>query len=151
MIDLDTAFISLGADVGGRDASAATNDHIMDLRVLLAKECNGPHGESLTEIALILRIDGSVQSWNRSDVSYVRIQKKARYATADIFMPSSVWKSGSAREIREFIASGANVAIETILEKSRKAKLSLDFQKIIQGSQRAAKAYLEELGTSKLH
>jgi hypothetical protein len=150
MIDLNAAFITLGAQVGGKDASAATANHIMDFRVLLAKECNGPHGGSLSEIALILRIDGSVQSWSRSDVSNVRIQKKARYATADIFMPSAIWKSGHSWEIREFIVSGAKVAVETILEKAHKAKLSLDYQKIIQGSQRAAKAYLAELGNSEL-
>ena len=133
MNNLDTAFITLGAQVGGPDASAVTRNHIMNFRILLANECNGSHGESLSEIALILRIDGSVQSWDRNDVSNVRIQKKARYATADIFMPTAIWKGGNSWEIREFILSGAKVGVETILEKARKAKLNLDYQKIIQG------------------
>ena len=144
MKDLNAAFITLGADVGGRDADAATGPHLMKLRRLLAEECEGPYGKSLAEIALVLRIDGSIQSWKRSDVSNVRLQKKARYATADIFMPATVWKNGNALEIREFMLSGVQTAIQAILERARKAKLDLNGEKIIQDLQRVAKAYSEE-------
>jgi hypothetical protein len=143
VVDLERAFVTLGAQVGGRDADAATLDHLMDLRVLLAQECRGPYGQSLSEIALVLRVDGSVQSWSRSDVSNVRIQRKARYATADIFMPSEIWKTGGTLGIREFMLSGATTAIEAILQRAKKQKLEIASEALLGDLQRVALIYLK--------
>src|SRR5690242_2188452 len=92
----DHAVITLGADVGGRDAHAAITGDILALRRLLEQECPGPYSATFDEFALILRIDGSVQSWGRRGVDHIRLQRKLRYAKADIYVPTTAWNAGDS-------------------------------------------------------
>jgi hypothetical protein len=141
---LNAPFITLGVDAGGIDANNATLNHYMKLRSLLAEECSRSYSDSLTEIALVLRVDGSVQSWGRNGVGNVRLQKKTGYATADIFMPSVIWKSGSAREIREFIVAGVQTAVQTIQDKAGSANLNFEYRKLSQDLQSVTATYLKK-------
>ena len=119
MSDMSRAFITLGADVGGKDAHDATHAHILAFRRLLADVCRGPYGETIKEIALVLRVDGSIQSWGKRGVEGVAMQKKRTFATADIYIPRDVWASGDLPAFRSFLASGVKAAIAEIAECSR--------------------------------
>ena len=106
--------ITLGADVGGKDAYSATHGHILALRKLLRQECRGPYSEIIKEFALVLRIDGSVQAWGKTGVEDVAMQKKNTFATADIFVPREVWSTNDAPNLRRFLASGVKAAVAKI-------------------------------------
>lgn len=107
--------ITLGADVGGKDAHLATHEHILALRKLLRQDCHGVYSYAIKEFALVLRVDGEIQAWGKSGVDGVKMGKKNSFVTADIFVPKEVW-SESAHGFREFIASGFQVAIEEIIK-----------------------------------
>ena len=132
------ATVTLGADVGGEDADGATSEVCMDLRRSLAKECCGPYGESFAQFALVLRIDGSVHSWQKSGVDHVRLQRKSKYATADIFVPRSAWASGTDY-FRSFLASGVEAAIEAIVVRARASKCHINSDQLIRDVKRATR------------
>ena len=51
--------VTLGADVGGKDAHIGTHEYILEFRKLLRQECQGDYGNGngIVEFALVLRID----------------------------------------------------------------------------------------------
>jgi hypothetical protein len=125
MSNMSRAFVTLGADVGGKDAQDATHAHVIALRRLLADECRGPYGEAIKEIALVLRIDGSVQAWRKSGVEGVALQKKKSVATADIYLPRDVWASNGLPTLRSFLASAVKMAIAEVADYAQRQGLDL--------------------------
>jgi len=125
MSDPETAFVTLGADVGGKDAHCATQAHILAFRRVLAAACRarGSYGTRIREIALVLRIDGSVQAWMKRGVEDVALQKRNAFATADIYIPADVWSDGS--DFRRFLASQATLAIGQVIELARSKGVAL--------------------------
>jgi hypothetical protein len=134
----DKAAVTLGVDVGGTDAHAATTEVCMELRQALASECRGPYGPSFAEFALVVRIDGSVQRWGKSGVDNVRLQRVAKYATVDIFVPQTVWDAGPAA-FRSFLATNILAAIEAIVDRAVKTKARLDSDHLVADVSRATR------------
>lgn len=124
-----TAAVSLGADVGGKDAHAATAEVCLLLRKALAERCRGPYGTAFAEFALVVRIDGSVQSWEKRGVDNVRLQRKARFATADIFVPHTVWREGQAT-FSAYLATNVAAAIGAIVERAKEAGDSIEADRL---------------------
>jgi hypothetical protein len=138
----DRATVTLGVDAGGKDANSATAEHYMALRRLLESECQGPYSSTIKEIALVLRIDGSVQDWGKRGVDNVRIQKKSGYATADIFVTSDVWRMADTKSIRSYFATEVVAAVRKIAESAAKAKVPLDGERLLLDVDRAIKKFL---------
>ena len=136
------ATVTLGADVGGEDAASATFEHVMALRVCLEKECPGPYSPTIREFALVLRIDGSVQSWGKRGVDHVRIQKKSGYATADVFVPFDVWKREQGQSIRGYLAAEVRAAVRAIAARAAKGQVSLDSDRLIRDVDTATEKFL---------
>lgn len=120
--------ITLGADVGGKDAHTATHEHVLILRKLLRQECQGPYSQTIKQIAIVLRIDGSVQAWGKSGVETVAIQRKNTFATADIFVPREAWSTANSQELRHFLADGVKTAIERISKSAQDRGISLSHE-----------------------
>jgi hypothetical protein len=137
MSSLENSLVTLGADVGGKDAHNATKEHYMALRRALAAKCAGPYGQTFDEFALVLRIDGSVQSWKKRGVDNVRLQRKFRYATADIFVPTQIWKGKAPKVLRAFLANEVEAAIRAITERAKKLKVDIDDVKLLADVRRA--------------
>lgn len=113
---MSKAVVTLGADVGGKDAHEATHAHVLAFRRLLADACQGPYSETIKEIALVLRIDGSVQAWGKRGVEGIALQKKRTFATADIYITQDAWTSHDASALRHLLASEVEAAISAIAE-----------------------------------
>lgn len=138
-----SGLVTLGADVGGEDADAATDQHVRTLRQLLKQECRGRYGSTFDEFAFVLRIDGAVQSWRKSGVDHVRLQRKAKYATADIFVPSEVWNGpGRSGRLRRFLATQIVLAAEQIASRAEKAGDSIDALRFTDDVRKAVKKFL---------
>jgi hypothetical protein len=119
MNPVERAFISLGADVGGKDAHAATHEHILELRKLLAESCQGQYGKVIKEIALVLRIDGSVQAWHRSGVDGVALQRRNSFATADIYITREIWERTDKESFRSFLADSVRNAVSEVAREAQ--------------------------------
>jgi hypothetical protein len=143
MSSLENSPVTLGVDAGGKDADEATKDHYMALRRALAAECAGPYGRAFDEFALVLRIDGSVVSWKKRGVANVRLQRKSRYATADVFVPATVWKAVSSKKFRTFLAEEVEAAVRAITDRAMKAKDDIDDAELLAGCEPGSHKVLE--------
>lgn len=117
--------ITLGADVGGKDAHIATHEHVLALRNFLRQECMGPYSDTIQEFALVLRIDGSVQSWGKVGIDNIAFKKRKSYITADIFMPQEVWITQDVVSLRDFLGTEVKKAMLMIGEYAKKQKVSI--------------------------
>ena len=124
------ALVTLGADVGGKDAHEATHEYVLSLRRLLQQKCVGPYGTTVKEFALVLRIDGSVQAWGKSGADNSAFQRKGTFATADIFVPVSAWSGRDAANIRKVLAAGVVDAIETLAELAERKKIDIAIESL---------------------
>jgi hypothetical protein len=134
--------ITLGADVGGKDADVATRDHILAFRKHLQEECQGPYSDVLKEFAIVLRIDGSVQSWGKSGVDNIRLLQKAGYATADIFVPTGVWAERDIAGLRQFLATSVRNAVLDIAQRAQDKKVNVSLESLTSDIDRAVLGFL---------
>jgi hypothetical protein len=134
--------VTLGAQMGGKDAYAATDTDVLALRRLLEKECRSSYSSVFDEFALILRIDGSIESWGKCGVEHVRLQRKARYAMAEIYVPRYVWSADNPGNFRRFLASEVESAVQEIAERARKAKVPVRSDLLLRDVRRATATLL---------
>lgn len=133
--------ISLGADVGGKDAHLATHSHIMQLRKLLSEACRGCYGSAVHEIALVLRIDGSVQSWCKSGVENLKFLKKNSFISADIYVPSISWSPGASENFIGFVAKEIILSLNMIKNHKNIKKTNLEIETLIADVERVFSKY----------
>lgn len=135
--------VTLGVDAGGRDADIATREHYLALRRLLAQECRGPYSDVLKEVAFILRIDGSVQAWHQLGLRNVRLQKKAGYATGDVFVPAEVWQAG-AGQFRHFLVVELTSAASAIAARAAARQVPFNGDRFVTDVCRATDLFVAE-------
>lgn len=142
MTKASSDFITLGADVGGKDAFGATNQHILELRGLLRQISSSAFGCTLKEIALVLRVDGSVQAWGKNGVDNIYFQKKKAFVTADIFVSADVWMTGDSSRIRQFLLDQVACAIRLVVENVNQQGVSLNEVDLIEAIEEVRRQYL---------
>jgi hypothetical protein len=138
--------VTLGADVGGKDAYLATNEYVLALRKLLSAECQGFYSDIIKEFALVLRIDGSVQKWGKRGVDNVVINNKKSCATADIFVPIEIWLQGDKAVTKKFIGSGVLEALTKIKELAERNKIIVEFGELYRDAERAVDTFMKQSG-----
>jgi hypothetical protein len=142
MTNKTSDFVTLGADVGGKDAFSATNQHVLALRSLLRQECAKASGSFLKEIALVLRVDGSVQAWGKSGVDNISFQKKKAFVTADIFVPVDIWSTGDTSNIRRFLVDQVTCAIRLVVEEVNRQGMISDGKTLEDSLENVRRQYL---------
>jgi hypothetical protein len=126
MINFDKDFLTLGADIGGKDAFGVINPHVLALRALLRQGASGLSCDPIREIALVLRVDGSVQAWGKRGVENISLLKKKTFVTADIFVPIDVWSKDESISIRQFLFDQVAHAIRLIVEYVNRQGVALE-------------------------
>src|SRR5437588_10318122 len=61
-----------------------TRPHILELRQLLAKLCEGPYSSAINEFALILRVGGEMLEFDFEGCEKIRRNLKKKYITVDL-------------------------------------------------------------------
>jgi hypothetical protein len=121
--------ITLGMQTSGEDS--ITGSHVLALRQLLAKYCNGPFSEEVIEFAPILRVGGSMQEFDFVGCERLRRNRKAKYITVDIALPSNEWKGRTDLQIRTCIAQAVEMGLQCCLDRLRRDKVKVDADKLI--------------------
>lgn len=73
---------------------------------------------------------GVFQSWGKRGVDNVRRQRKAKYATAGIFVPREVWEEGR-ETFAPFLAINVEAAIRAIVDRAGKARYLIEADLVI--------------------
>lgn len=113
--------ITIGAQCGGpRDGNIA--DFKVDLFHLFEQQCNKTYCDSIDEFGLVLRINGSLDSFGSESIKRVRRSNKERYITADIVIPMERWQTLKTAKLKRYFVQQVRSAIQicaTRLEKDR--------------------------------
>ena len=139
--------ITLGAQMGGQDASAATAEHILAFRGLIDQKCRGFYSNTIRRFGIVLRIDGSLDRWGKSGVENAAIRQRGSVATADIFVPSEIWSCGNPRVFRQFLAVEFERAIYEIGKIAKRRGIEFSLDGLIHDVKSAVRDYLKELGS----
>jgi hypothetical protein len=137
--------ITLGAQMGGEDAAAATNEHILAFRRLIDQSCRGFYSNTIREFGIVLRIDGSLDRWNKMGVENAAIRQRGSHATADIFVPSEVWSCGNPKAFRQFLALEFEKTIYEIGKIAKRREIEFSLEGLIHDVNSAVEDYLKEL------
>lgn len=99
---------------------------MLRLRKLRASEYVDPYSTLIDELGLVLRIDGSVQAWDRAGVGAVFIRNSRRIATADVCIPRDAWlRQDAGAYFCSFLAANVEAAVEAIVRQACKKKVGI--------------------------
>jgi hypothetical protein len=114
-----------------------TNEAILELRRLLAECCRGPYSDDVREFALILRIGGKLQEFDFEGCERVRRNRKEKYITVDLGVPSYRWQGINEHDFRRFLLETVETGLLCCLrrlEEDRTAvarsRLLTDFREV---------------------
>ena len=119
-MDLASSTITLGVQTSREDDR--TDKPILELRRLLASECEGPYSPEIREFALILRIGGDMQEFDFERCDRIRRNRKEQYITVDLGFPSSRWKRATDAEIKAYLTEAVETGLLCCIRRLEKDK-----------------------------
>jgi hypothetical protein len=128
-MDLAFSTITLGAQTSREDDR--TDKPILELRRLLASECEGPYSPEIREFALILRVGGEMQEFDFEGCDRIRRNRKEQYITVDLGFPSSRWKGATDEEIRAYLAEAVETGLLCCIKRLEKDKTPVNSDKLM--------------------
>jgi hypothetical protein len=135
--------VTLGAQTSREDDR--TMRHVLRLRRLLAKHCQGPYSSEIKEFALVLRIGGEMQEFDFEGCERIRRSRREKYITVDIGFPSYRWKGISDEAILGYLAEAVETGLLCCLRRLEKDKTPVDGQKLINDFQQARSQLLKSV------
>jgi len=136
------AAITLGAEGGGPETGAVCSLKV-SLYHSLCRHVTSSHCPDVDEFALVLRIDGSLQTYGDEGVHRLRFMKQHRYISADIQIPAHVWQTKSEGELKSYIAHQTEVAIMASAERLKRAGSTVNDVELLREVRAALVEYLD--------
>jgi hypothetical protein len=133
--------ISIGADVGGPEPCLLIK-HKVTLYETLARHVSGTHCPCIDAYALVLRIDGSLDSFGKEGFSRLRLARSQRTVTVDIQVPTSVWRPQTDAQAKAYLVKCVGGAIALCVERLVQAKCSVDAECLQQQMNNAFSEFL---------
>jgi hypothetical protein len=135
-----TQTITIGMQTSGEDSVA--QQHVIELRKLLASECNGPYSEEVREFALILRVGGIMQEFDFLGCERIRRNRRRQYITLDLSFPSREWKGRDALHIRQFLVDQIETGIRCFVDRLNRDKVNVQGSELLADIARVKAMYL---------
>jgi hypothetical protein len=110
-------WIEIGAQISGPDAYEFMAPHFKVLHASMDKHVSGPFSDKISQFSFLLRVDGSVRSWDLPRLSHIDLNKRNKYISIDVHIPGKVWKSGDvsvAKHIGDAFREGLRQMIECL-------------------------------------
>jgi hypothetical protein len=139
-MDLASATITLGMQTSREDDR--TNKPVLELRRLLAEQCQGPYSPEIEEFALVLRIGGEMQEFDFEGCERIRRSRKQRYITLDLGFPSYKWKGATDEDIRRFIAEAVETGLLCCIRRLEQDKSPIDSAQLMSDFAKAKLQFL---------
>lgn len=138
-MDLNEATVTLAMQTSGLDER--TNDCVLRLRKLLAVHCKGPYSPEVDEFALILRIGGDLQEFNFEGCDRLRRNRKQKYITADLGVPTYRWKGVSESALREYLVETTETGLLCCVRRLEKDKSPVDSTRLMRDFAKVKKLF----------
>ena len=125
------SYISIGAQGGGPETEGVCKAKI-PLYHALTKHVTSTHCDAIDEYSLIIRVDGSLQTFGEEGFTRLRIAKTSRYITLDIQIPMNVWQTMSECQLKHYLWSQVKAAISKCVIRLQEDKHHVDEMKLNQ-------------------
>ncbi len=112
-------FITIGCQGGGPETGAVGRSKVY-LYHALSRHVTGTHCDAIDEYGLVLRVDGSIQTFGAEGITRLRFAKKQRCITVDIQIPKSVWVPLGDPELRRYLGDQVAAAIRVCVARLKK-------------------------------
>ena len=114
--------VSIGCEGGGPETRVVCQAKV-PLAQALERTVTSSHSQAVSQYALVLRVDGSLQSYGEEGLARLRLYKSRGFVTVDIQIPEQAWKPLSAQELREYIARQVLYAVEACVSRLERDSL----------------------------
>jgi hypothetical protein len=131
--------VTLGVQTSREDDR--TDKPVSQMRKLLAGCCQGPYSPEIDEFALILRVGGEMQEFDFEGCERIRRNRKDRYITLDLALPSYRWKGATEDEIRKYILEAVETGLLCFIRRLEKDKTEIDSAKLLSDFATAKKLF----------
>ena len=139
-MDLNSATITLGVQTSGEDNR--THAPVLQMRKLLAEHCKGPFSPEIREFALVLRVGGDMQEFNFEGCERIRRNRRGKYITVDLGLPSYRRKEASDSSIREHIAEAVETGLLCCIRRLEADKVPVESSKLMACFAKARQLFL---------
>lgn len=136
-------FITIGCQGGGPETSTVGRSKV-DLYHALCRHVTSTHCDAIDNYGLVLRVDGSIQTFGPEGITRIRFAKKQRYITVDIQIPESVWRPLGDDELRHYLGSQVEAALRTCVARLKKDGFDVDDGTLMQEVEAAVCDYTQE-------
>ena len=136
-------FITIGCQGGGPETVSVGRSKV-HLYHALSKHVTSTHCGAIDEYGLVLRVDGSIQTFGAEGISRLRLAKKQRYITLDIQIPQLVWQPLEDAELRRYLGTQVDSAISACVARLKKDGFDVDDAKLMQEVGAAIRAYSQQ-------
>ncbi len=97
----------------------------------------------MDELGLVLRIDGSVQVWDRAGDGAVFVRNGRRVANADVYIPREAWmRQDAGAYFCSFLAANVKAALKAIVRQAQKKKVDIQQDTLFHDVDRAVSKFL---------
>lgn len=135
--------VTLGVQSGDLASSEAMRPSFMPLRRFLDERCRGAYCDWVDEFAIVLRISGSLWSFEGEGVQKIRLSRKGRYVTADYVVPESRWKGAGLRDLKAYTFSAVTNTLVEMCDKLKDAGAVVKSDELFMDLAKIKKLYLE--------
>lgn len=110
----------------------------------LSRHVTSTHCEVIDEYGLVLRVDGSIQTFGPEGIGRLRFAKKQRYITLDIQIPQSVWQPLEDAELRSYLGRRVDSAIRACVARLKKDGFDVDDARLMLEVDAAVRDYAQQ-------
>lgn len=136
-------FITIGCQGGGPETRPVGISKV-HLYHALSRHVTSTHCDAIDEYGLVLRVDGSIQTFGAEGITRLRFAKKQRYITVDIQIPESVWVSLGDPELRRYLGDQVAAAISVCVARLKQDGCVVEDAKLMQEVEAAVGKYAQQ-------
>jgi hypothetical protein len=140
IMDLNSATVTLGMQTS--ELADRTHDSILELRKLLAHYCQGPYSPEISEFSLILRVGGKFREFDFEGCDRLRRNRKQKYITADLGVPTHRWRDVSDAAFRTYLIETVETGLLCCVRSLERDKTPIDSGKLMEDFSKVKQLFL---------
>ena len=118
-------FVGIGCQNGGPE-DGGIGELKVQLYQALRRHLTSSHCAAVDEYAIVLRVDGSLDTFGAEGLARLRFAKARRYITIDVQIPEAVWRPLDRGQIKEYLAHRIRDAIEGCVARLQKDRQAVE-------------------------
>lgn len=124
------SYITIFGQMGDKNAYKAVGSHFVELTKLLDQYCDKPYCKDVDQFLVAFRVDGDIWYFEFEGFEKLRLSKKNRYISIDVFIPRDKWENIEEKIIKTYVITNLRKALELSINRLKKEKYTVDEEKL---------------------